>query len=69
MSEQVSTKESVAEALHSTPVGNYGNRAAHEGYVYRCRACGKRSRDKYGDLTIDTGFDESCMLNSVLEAA
>lgn len=66
MSEQRMTKELLAETLHSVSVGAYGNRAAKEGYVYQCVHCGKRSRDKYGDQSIDRGFDESCMLNSVL---
>jgi hypothetical protein len=43
-----------------------GNRVAPAGYVYVCGACGKRSRDKYGDEKIDHGWDESCMMNSVL---
>jgi len=43
------------------------NEIAPEGYVFRCQACGKRSRDKYGLDKIDYGYDESCMLNSALE--
>ena len=42
------------------------NHTAQEGQVYICAACGKRSRDKYGDQPIDYGWDESCMLNAVL---
>lgn len=68
MSEQVPIKEQVFEILHTT-AGAHGNRVAHDGFVYRCRHCGKRSHDRYGMVPIDRGFDESCMLNSVLEAA
>jgi hypothetical protein len=32
--------------------------------VFVCFACGKRSRDRYGDQPISGGWDESCMLNS-----
>lgn len=42
------------------------NEIAPEGQVWVCGACGKRSRDKYGDQRINHGWDESCMLNSVL---
>ena len=42
------------------------NEIAPEGQVYVCGACGKRSRDRYGSARIDYGWDESCMLNSVL---
>lgn len=34
--------------------------------VWVCLACGKRSRDRYGEDRIDRGWDESCMLNSAL---
>ncbi|MCC6405372.1 MAG: hypothetical protein IT405_03220 [Candidatus Yanofskybacteria bacterium] len=45
-----------------------GPRIAPEGQVWVCMACGKMSRDRYsaqgpGD---SPGWDESCMLNSVL---
>lgn len=33
--------------------------------VFVCMACGKRSKDRYGNSPIDRGWDESCMLNSV----
>lgn len=39
------------------------NEIAPEGKVFVCCACGKRSRDRYGDQKIDWGWDESCMLN------
>lgn len=42
------------------------NEKAPEGFVYVCVACGKRSKDRYGDLKIDRGWDESCMLNCEL---
>lgn len=42
------------------------NETAKKGQVFVCHACGKRSKDKYGDEAIDKGWDESCMLNSVL---
>jgi len=34
--------------------------------VWVCQACGKMSKDLYGDKPISRGWDESCMLNSVL---
>jgi hypothetical protein len=43
-----------------------GNAVAPEGFVYVCIACGKRSRDKYGDQASDYGWDESCMLHAHL---
>ena len=49
-----------------------GTTLAPAGQVWVCLACGKRSRTKYGfdadDVrqNIDPGWDESCMLNSVL---
>lgn len=51
-----------------TPLGEgpYSNMLAPDGYVYQCMACGKRARDRYGNKPIDYGFDESCMLNSML---
>jgi hypothetical protein len=39
---------------------------AEPGQVYVCGMCGKRSKDQYGDLRIDRGWDESCMLHAVL---
>jgi len=42
------------------------NEIAPEGKVFVCAACGKRSRDRYGDQKIDALWDESCMLNCVL---
>lgn len=40
-----------------------GNKVAPVGQVYVCLACGKRSRDKYGNQSISYGWDASCMLN------
>lgn len=31
--------------------------------MFVCGACGKMSRDKYGNEAISHGWDESCMLN------
>jgi hypothetical protein len=42
------------------------NQVAPEGQVWVCAACGKRSKDRYGDQAIDRGWDVSCALNSVL---
>ena len=42
------------------------NHVAPDGQVYVCGACGKRSRDKYGDNAIDHGWDVSCMMHAVL---
>ncbi len=50
---------------HSTKL-DHGNRIANEGYVFQCQACGKKSRDMYGNEPISYGWDESCVLNSAL---
>jgi hypothetical protein len=42
------------------------NEVAPKGQVFVCAACGKRSKDRYGDQKIDRGWDVSCMLNAVL---
>lgn len=42
------------------------NEVAPPGYEYVCQACGKRSKDRYGDQAISLGWDESCMLNATL---
>jgi len=39
-------------------------RYAPEGKMWVCHACGKFSKDRYGDG--ESSWDESCMLNSVL---
>jgi hypothetical protein len=52
--------------LHSKETGDYGNRRADEGYVFICAACGKKSRDMYGNEPISYGWDESCALNCVI---
>lgn len=36
---------------------------APPGWIWRCGACGKKTRDRYGEAG---GWDESCMLNSTL---
>ena len=66
MSERPTTE--FFELTHTNP-GQSGNRIAHAGYVYRCRSCGKRSRDRYGVTPIDPGYDEACALKCMLEAA
>ncbi len=43
-----------------------GNHVAPAGQVFVCAACGKRSKDKYGEQKIDRGWDASCMMNSFL---
>lgn len=43
-----------------------GNQVAPDGYVFVCGACGKRSRDVFGEQRVSRGWDESCMLNAVL---
>lgn len=57
-------QDSLWEA-HSTKTA-HGNREAHAGWVFQCQACGKRSRDVFGDKSLDRGWDESCMLNCQL---
>lgn len=42
------------------------NHTAPKGQVYVCGACGKRSKDKYGDQPIDHGWDVSCMMHAFL---
>lgn len=42
------------------------NKIAPEGQIYVCCMCGKKSKDMYGDLKIDKGWDASCMMNAVL---
>lgn len=42
------------------------NRDAKEGQIFICACCGKRSMDLYGDKAIDSGWDESCIMNAVL---
>ena len=37
---------------------------AEEGKIWVCLACGKTSKDRYGDA--GTGWDESCFLHSEL---
>ena len=49
----------------STPHGDYGNLLADEDKVFVCQACGKMSKDRYGDHKISRGWDESCMLYAI----
>lgn len=42
------------------------NVVAKKGQVFVCGACGKRSKDRYGDQPVDQGWDVSCMLHAVL---
>ncbi len=42
------------------------NNVAPTGQVFVCGACGKRSRDRYGDQAISRWWDSSCMLNAIL---
>jgi len=39
---------------------------APPGQVWVCGACGRRSRDRGGNDSIDHGWDESCYMNAVL---
>lgn len=49
-----------------------GTDLAPAGQVWVCGACGKRARSQFGfdaagkSTKLDRGWDESCMLNSVL---
>jgi hypothetical protein len=46
------------------------SRRAPEGKVWRCTACGKWALDQYGIVGPHArGWDESCVLNAVLEDA
>lgn len=42
------------------------NILAAPGEVWVCGACGKQSKDKYGFQALTSGWDEACILNSVL---
>jgi transposase-like protein len=42
------------------------NKTAIKGQVFVCSACGRRSRDLYGEQAINCTWDESCMLHAVL---
>lgn len=41
-----------------------GPRIAPAGAIWVCSACGKTSKDRYGDK--NSSWDESCMMNSFL---
>lgn len=49
---------------HDTPVRLPQH--APPGHVYVCGACGKRSRDMYGDQALDRGWDSSCFMNATI---
>ena len=40
------------------------NELAPRGSVWVCCACGKMSKDHYGDKAINYGWDVSCIMNS-----
>lgn len=42
------------------------NQRAKAGQVFVCAACGKLSKDRYGNRKISKGWDASCMLHAVL---
>jgi len=42
------------------------NQLAKEGQVFVCGACGKRSKDRYGEEAIDLGWDVSCAVSAIL---
>lgn len=42
------------------------NVVATENQVWVCGACGKLSKDKYGNQAISYGWDESCYMHAVL---
>lgn len=42
------------------------NRIAPDGAIWVCGACGKTSKDRYGDALSDRGWDTSCAMNAVL---
>ena len=46
--------------------GNFGDKVAPDGQLYVCGACGKTSKDLFGNQKISYGWDESCTLNAVL---
>lgn len=43
---------------------NDSTRLAPDGFTWVCGACGKTSKDRYGDS--NSRWDESCFLNSFL---
>ena len=38
----------------------------HDGKTWVCTACGKTSKDRYGDIETTRGWDASCFVNSHL---
>lgn len=43
-----------------------GNIVAEPGQIFVCSACGKRSKDLYGNQSLSHYWDVSCVLNAVL---
>lgn len=41
------------------------NEYAGPGEVFVCACCGRRSRDRYGEMKIHSGWDTSCMTHAV----
>jgi hypothetical protein len=41
------------------------NEVAGPGEVFVCTACGRRSKDRYGEQKIHSGWDTSCCTNAV----
>lgn len=42
------------------------NEVAQKGTIFVCGACGRQSRDRYGDQKLSSGWDTSCMTHAVL---
>lgn len=69
MSGQVFTPElekQYKEVLMEPSKYESSNKSAPEGQVYVCSACGKRSKDRYGNERISPGWDISCFAHAVL---
>lgn len=43
-----------------------GNQIAPDGQIWECRACGKKSRDRFGNYALNRGWDEACVMNARL---
>ena len=42
------------------------NTTAPQGQIFVCVACGKLSRDRYGNDKVSHGWDENCMMSAIL---
>lgn len=42
------------------------NAIAPKGQVWVCTACGKRSKDQFGEQNLDGGWDVSCTIHALL---